>query len=79
MSDTEIIKNEKELEFAIFCIENLANRLKVPAPMVYTALAEKSDILTGYIIPCYEALHTQGKEYIVDDILETMKIKGVQI
>lgn len=79
MSDTEIIKNEKELEFAIFCIENLASRLKVPAPVVYTALTEKSDILTGYIIPCYEALHTQGKEYIVDDILETMKIKGVHI
>lgn len=66
-------------EGAVFCRENLASRLKILAPVVYTALAEKSDILTGYIIPCYEALHTQGKEYIVDDILETMKIKGVQI
>ena len=25
----------------------------------------------------YEILHTQGKEYIVDDIIEVMKERGV--
>ena len=38
---------------------------------------EKSDILNDYIIPEYEILHTQGKEYIVDDIIEVMKERGV--
>lgn len=33
----------------------------------------------GYIIPEYEMLHTQGKEYIVNDILETMKERGVKL
>ena len=63
-----IIKDAKELEFVIFCIEQ-----------VYKVLTEKSDILKGYIVPEYEILHTQSKEYIVNDIIELMKEKGVEV
>ena len=73
------IENSKELEFAIFCIENVAVKLGVNAEVVYDALTEKSNILNDYIIPEYEMLHTQGKEYIVDDIIEVMKERNVQI
>ena len=71
------IEKSRELEFAIFCIENIAAKLGVSAEKVYDALTEKSDILNYYIIPEYEILHTQGKEYIVDDIIEVMKERGV--
>ncbi len=71
------IVNSDELEFAIFCIENIAAKLGVNAEKVYTALTEKSSILNDYIIPEYEILHTQSKEYIVSDILEVMKERGV--
>lgn len=71
------IEKSRELEFAIFCIENIAAKLGVSAEKVYDALTEKSDILNDYIIPEYEILHTQGKEYIVDDIIEIMKERGV--
>ncbi|MDE6971385.1 MAG: DUF3791 domain-containing protein [Eubacterium sp.] len=73
------IKNSGELEFAIFCIENVAVRLRVGAERVYQAFTEKSDILNGYIVPEYEVLHTQGREYIVNDLLDLMKEKGVQV
>ena len=73
------IANLNELEFVIFCIENIALKLKVNAEDVYIALAEKSSILNDYIIPEYEILHTQGKEYIVDDIIEVMEERGVKI
>ncbi len=69
----------QELEFAIFCIESLAEKLKIDAPKVYDVLAEKSDILNNYIIPEYEVLHTQGKDYIVSDIIEVMNEKGIKI
>lgn len=72
-----MIKNKRELEFAIFCIENIAIRLGVSAEKVYEALTEKSDILNGYIVPGYEMLHTQDKNYIVEDILEVMQERGV--
>ena len=71
------IEKSRELEFAIFCIENIAAKLGVSAEKVYDALTEKSDILNDYIIPEYEILHTQGKESIVDDIIEVMKERGV--
>lgn len=75
----EKIKNGKELEFAVFCIENIAERLGMDAVQVYDALTEKSDILNEYIVPEYEILHTQSKEYIVNDIIELMKERGVKI
>ncbi|MDO5423988.1 MAG: DUF3791 domain-containing protein [Eubacteriales bacterium] len=75
----ERIKNVNELEFVIFCIENTAERLGVDARLVYEALAKKSGILNGYLVPEYEILHTQSKEYIVDDILELMKERGVEV
>lgn len=77
--EKENIQNENELEFAIFCIENVAIKLGVSAEKVYDAFTKKSDILNGYIVPCYDALHTQSKEYIVDDLISYMKEKGVSV
>jgi hypothetical protein len=79
MKSNEVIQNSSELEFAVFCIENIAQRLGIRSEKVYQALTEKSDILNSYIVPEYEILHTQSKEYIVDDILELMKERGVEV
>ena len=49
----EKIKNSNELEFVVFCIENVAEKLGVGAERVYQAFTEKSDILNGYIVPEY--------------------------
>ena len=73
------IQNFNELEFAVFCIENVAAKLGVGAEQVYQAFTEKSDILNGYIVPGYEILHTQSREYIVDDLIDVMKEMGVEI
>ena len=75
----EKIKNSNELEFVVFCIENVAAKLGVDAEYVYQAFTEKSDILNGYIVPEYEVLHTQNREYIVDEILDVMKERGVKV
>ena len=79
MNSYENIKNTKELEFAVFCIENVATKLNVTAERVYKAVAEKSNILNGYNIPGYEVLHSQGRDYIVKDIIEVLKERGVEI
>lgn len=76
LSEKEI-NNMQELEYVIFCIENIAEKLKKKADQIYVELTEKSNILHDYIVPEYEMLHTQGKEYIVNDIIEVMKERGV--
>lgn len=67
----------KEIEFSVFCIENIAEKLGIPGDEVYQMLTAKSDILDHYIIANYEILHTQGKEFIVQDIMDYMKERGV--
>ncbi len=79
MKKEDSLCGSRELEFAIFCIENVASKLHVDAQKVYVALAEQTDILKDYIIPEYEVLHTQSKDYIVDDIVDVMKEKGVKL
>ena len=61
--------NEKILEFSIFCVESLAEKLNIDAKKIYKILRVDTDILDNYIIPCYEALHSQSKAYIVDDLI----------
>lgn len=73
------IKNSRELEFAVFCIENVAAKLGVGAERVYRAFTEKGDILHGYIVPEYEILHTKSREYIVDELLDVMNERGIEV
>ncbi|WP_330392123.1 DUF3791 domain-containing protein [Enterocloster clostridioformis] len=79
MLNNSKITNTDELEFAVFCIENIAIKLGKNAEEVYQALTEKSDILNSYIVPEYEMLHTQSKDYIVDDIISLMEERGIQL
>lgn len=73
------IKNFNELEFAVFCIENIAIRLNKSGEDVYQALTKNSNILNSYVIPEYEILHTQSKDYIIEDIISLMKERGIEI
>lgn len=73
------IENTNQLEFAVFCIENIAIRLEKNAEEIYKMLTEESNILSGYIIPEYEMLHTQSKDYIIDDIISLMRERGIEV
>ena len=77
VSGNTLFMNTKELEFVVFCIENVAEQLSLKGDEVYRLLTEKSDILDSYIIPCFDVLHTQGKEYIVNDIVDYMQEKSL--
>lgn len=65
--------NKDTVEFSVFCIENVAGKLGITGDEAYRLLSENGDILDEYIIPNYEILHTQSKEYIINDIIEYMK------
>ncbi len=69
------IMQEYQLDFITYCVGNLADRLKMSASQVYKLL-RSSGVLDDYIIPCYDVLHTFGKEYIIDDLVNMLKKKG---
>ena len=68
--------NNKELEFCVFLINSLAERLGLLTPDVYKKLRD-SRILDEYVIPCYDVLHTLGEEYLIQDITDMMQERGV--
>lgn len=67
--------DEKKLEFTIFCIESLAEKLGISAKGVYKMIKD-TDTLDNYIIPCYESLHSQSKKYIAEDLIEVLRERG---
>ena len=68
--------NTETLNFTVFCIGSLADYLRMDAKDVYHKLSD-ADIISGYIVPCYDTLHTFSKEYIVEDLVELMHRRGV--
>ena len=67
---------EKELDFSIFMLYSLASKWGKTPSAVYKIL-NATGILDNYIIACYDVLHTQGKEYLVEDITDYVQEKGV--
>ena len=47
-------------------------------PEVYKIL-DSTGIFDNYVIKCYDVLHTQGKEYLVEDITDFAREKGVNV
>ncbi|MDR1015922.1 MAG: DUF3791 domain-containing protein [Coriobacteriales bacterium] len=70
--------SDSELNFAIFLLHKLARAWQWPVPKVYRSL-ESSGILEGYIFKCYDVLHTLGAEYLVNDITEFSREKGLAV
>ena len=55
-------------EFVVFCIENTAAKLGVSAQQLFLEL-KRTDGIRTFLYPSYPALHTQSKEYIVDETI----------
>ena len=69
---------KKELTFVVFVLHDLGQHWNMTTPEVYDIL-NSTGILDDYIIKCYDVLHTQGKEYLVEDITDFVKEKGVNV
>ena len=68
--------DEKTLEFVTYCIRKLSVLLKLPQKEIYKRL-KTSGILYDYIVPSYDVLHTFSTRYLLEDLTEYMREKGV--
>lgn len=69
---------ENELSFSIFILYSLAEKWSKTPAAVYNIL-NSTGILDNYVIAGYDMLHTQGKEYLVEDITDFVREKGVYV
>ncbi|MBQ4376947.1 MAG: DUF3791 domain-containing protein [Bacteroidales bacterium] len=64
------------LSFTIFCIDSVARFLGLTPKEVYHRMQD-ADLINGYIVPCYNVLHSFSKEYIIEDLVSLMQKKGL--
>lgn len=69
---------KKELTFVVFILHALGQHWNMTTLEVYDIL-NSTGILDDYIIKCYDVLHTLGKEYLVEDITEFVREKGMDV
>jgi hypothetical protein len=68
--------DKKILDFVTYVIVKLAATLHLPQQEVYKRLCD-SGILYDYIVPSYDVLHTFGSRYLMEDLMNFMRKKGV--
>jgi hypothetical protein len=68
----------EQLNFVTYCVGNLSERLGKSAADVFSML-RSTGVLNDYILPAYDVLHTFGKEYIINDLIDCLKSKGAAI
>lgn len=69
---------KKKLTFVVFILHALGQHWNMTTPEVYEIL-NTTGILDDYIIKCYDVLHTLGKKYLVEDITEFVREKGIDV
>ncbi len=67
-----------ELYFVVFLINHLADKLDESVSSIYKKL-KSVNAISDYIIPCYDVLHTQGAEYLMEDLQEYARLRGVTL
>lgn len=72
----ELNNEEKVIEFASFCIENFKVKHSMDGKEV--AILFKQSEALKFIKNGYEMLHTQGKEYILEEIEIFLKNRGYE-
>jgi hypothetical protein len=69
---------KNELTFITFLLYQLSEAWNISPSSVYKVLS-KANVIDGYILPCYDTLHTLGSRYLVEDITELMHERGVEV
>ena len=65
---------EKKMEFTVFCIENVAEQMNELPEHIYSRL-NNLGLVDDLLFGCYDTLHTQSKQHIVEDIILALKVR----
>lgn len=67
----EISRTQAIMAFVATCIEATARRLNTSYKEVYNRM-KRIGMIERYIVPHYEALHTESRENIVDGMIDCL-------
>ena len=64
-------EDQSRMIFAASCIEATARREHIPATEMYARMS-RVGMIHHYMLPYYDVLHTQSRQYVTDTLLETL-------
>lgn len=67
----QLTLEEIKLAFAASCVEGAARKLGVPYIEVYERM-KKVELIDNYILKHYDTLHTESREYLIEDVIECL-------
>lgn len=70
--------DKESFSFVVYIIHACANKWDMTPSQVYRKL-QSAGCIERYLVPHYDVLHTQGTGYLVGDIREYLKVRGVAI
>lgn len=73
---TKLERNQ--IDFSTFMLYRLAEHWGKSVPDTYRIL-DKANAIDGYLVPCYDMLHTLGSEYLVNDLTDYVREQGICI
>ncbi len=68
----KISKEQIVMAFVATCIETTARRLNTDYREIYQRM-ERVGMIDNYILPNYEALHSESREVLADRLIECLK------
>ena len=69
---------KESFSFVVYIIHACANKWNMMPSEVYRKM-QSAGCISGYLVPHYDILHTQGTGYIVEDIEQYLEVRGVAV
>lgn len=71
-------RTSREIDFSVFLIHRVAESWQ-KTPSETFRLLDDANLISEYIVPFYDVLHTLGEEYLVQNITELAEKRGVTL
>lgn len=67
----ELSSDEIKMAFVASCIEGAARKMGVSYREAYERM-NNVGMIDDYLLGCYDALHTESREYVTEDVIECL-------
>ena len=64
---------ESKMIFASSCVESAARQRNISTSEMYLRM-KRVGLIDGFILKCYEGLHTQSRQHVTEDVLGALDI-----
>ena len=70
----KLSEDEIRMGFVASCIESVADKLSLPYIEIFERM-ERVGLIDNYIYSCYDALHTESRNNLTDNLIQTLEFK----